>query len=293
MSRSNRLVIGAWLWLAAAAAWSEPIPVAVSVPPQAYFVERIGGPLVEVETLIPPGSSPATYAPTPRQMLGLSKARLYVLVGHPDFVFERKHILPLLRQRSGLVSVDMSAGMHLLPSAGGGQGHAHGEGDPHVWLAPATVRIAARNIAAGLIRIDPSQAEAIHANLARFLHDIDQLDADIRASLKGLSGQAFMVFHPAWGYFARQYGLEQIAIEAGGKDPGPARLIELMRDARRRGVKVIFVQRGFSTKSARLIATEVGAVVREVDPLAKDWLTNLLGVSAAFRDALEQQVGSP
>jgi zinc transport system substrate-binding protein len=264
------------------------IRVAVSVPPQAYFVERIGGEHVEVAVMIPPGYSHVDYPLTPRQVAALSRARLYVAVGHPAFEFERIQLAPVLRDLHGIRVVDMSRGMDLM--AGEGEGdedeHGHGGGDPHVWVAPDTVAVAGRNIAAALEGIDPSHAPEYRANLARFEADVAALDREIRGRLAGTGGDRFMVYHPTWGYFAREYGLRQVAIEAEGKEPSAQRLIQLIDRARREKIKVVFVQAGFPRKSAQVIAEAVGGRVLVADPQDADWLGNLQRVSRELQEAL-------
>ncbi len=287
--------------LHADAVTSEPLRVAVSVPPQAYFVERLGGQRVKVEVLVPPGTGYDTYEPSPRQMVELARARLYVLVGHPGFLFEAKHVAPFLARHPEIAVVDMSRGMDLIATgeaegrppepgepgwdAGGEHGHAHAAGDPHVWVAPATVRVAARNIAAALSAIDPAGRSLYAANLAAFLAEIDRLDSDLRRLLSGIPSRSFLVYHPSWGYFARQYGLTQVAIEAGGREPSAGRLIALIEQARSQDVKVVFVQRGFSSKSAEVVAEELGGRVVAVDPLAYDWPGSLRQAARAIRAA--------
>jgi zinc transport system substrate-binding protein len=279
-----------------------PLQVAVSVPPQAYFVRRIGGPHVHVEVMIPPGYSHVDYPLTPRKMVVLSNADLYVKVGHPGFEFEATQIDPFLAQLPAVRVVDMSRDMRFLdtasaegnghgdlePEDGDHHGHEHGGSDPHVWVAPDTVAVAAVNIAAGLAAADPAHAGEYRANLRRFLADIHQLDAEIRARLGAHppgESRAFLVYHPTWGYFADQYGLTQIAIESEGREPSAARLITLIERARKEGVRVIFVQEGFPRKSAQVIAEAVGAQVVTADPQRYDWLDNLREVSTAMNEA--------
>jgi len=264
-----------------------PIQVAVSVPPQAYFVERIAGEAVSVEVLIPPSASHETYAPSPRQIVALERARLYVKVGHPQFLFERQYIDPFLGSHPGIRVVNMSAGIDFIPAAEhepieGAQG-----ADIHVWLAPYTVRVAAQNIARALEDLDPARQAQYRANLARFLADIDALDKDIRAMLSNLKQRKFMIYHPAFGYFAKQYGLIQIAIETEGKEPSPPRLISLIQEARRDGIRTVFVEKGYSTKSAQVIAREIGGQVVELDPMAHDWLANMRRVAEVLSRSLD------
>jgi len=269
------------------------IPVAVSVPPQAYFVEKIGGDRVRVEVMIPPGSSHVDYSPSPRQVAALSGARIYVKVGHPAFEVETHYIDPFLARVSGIQVVNMSEGMDLIASEGAegwhepGEDHEHESGDPHVWVAPDTVRVAARNIAAALRKADPGHAAEYAANLRAFEAEIDALDREIRDRLGSGGGEErkFMVYHPSWGYFAREYGLEQIAIEAEGKEPSAQRLIQLIDRGRRERVKVIFVQGGFPRKSAQVIADAVGGQVLTADPQERDWADNLRRVAAELGEA--------
>ncbi|HEV7508632.1 MAG TPA: zinc ABC transporter substrate-binding protein [Thermoanaerobaculia bacterium] len=267
----------------------ERIRVAVSVPPQGDFVQRIGGDRVQVDVMIPPGYSHVDYPLTPRQIVALSRARVYVAVGHPAFEFEQNQLRPFLKTLPGLEVVDMSVGMPLLAGEGEGtdeDGHGHAAGDPHVWVAPVTVAVAGRNIAAALERIDPAHVAEYRANLARFEADVASLDREIRAELGPFRGSRFMVYHPTWGYFADEYGLQQVAIEGEGKEPSARRLIRLIDEARRDGVKVVFVQRGFPRKSAQVIADAVGGSVVIADPQERDWLANLRRVTRDLGEAL-------
>jgi zinc transport system substrate-binding protein len=271
------------------------LDVAVSVPPQAYFVEKIGGPHVRVEVMIPPGYSHVDYAVSPRQMAALAGSTLYVKVGHPAFEYETHYIDPFLARHPSIQVVDMSRGMHLLAGEGSEgwhergedeEGHDHAAGDPHVWVAPDTVRVAARNIAEALERADPGHAADYARNLRSFEGEIDALDREIRARLSPLGGEAkFMVYHPSWSYFAHEYGLEQIAIEAEGKEPSAQRLIQLIDRGRRDHVQVVFVQGGFPRKSAQVIADAVGGRVLTADPQEKDWEGNLRRLAAELAEA--------
>jgi zinc transport system substrate-binding protein len=273
---------------------AERIAVAVSVPPQAYFVEKIGGDHVRVEVMIPTGSSHVDYSPSPRQVAALAGARIYVKVGHPAFEAETHSILPFLARLPRILVVDMSKGMDLIAGEGSEGWHEEGDhhegGDPHVWVAPSTVRVAARNNAAALRTADPRHAAEYAANLRAFEAEIDALDREIRDRLgtggtAGAGTRKFMVYHPSWGYFAHEYGLEQIAIEAEGKEPSAQRLIQLIDRGRRENVKVIFVQGGFPRKSAQVIADAVGGRVLTADPQERDWADNLRRVAAELGEA--------
>ncbi|MEA2560502.1 MAG: zinc transport system substrate-binding protein [Acidobacteriota bacterium] len=253
------------------------IRVAVSVAPQAEIVKRIGGGWVTVESLVAPGASDEDLSLSPRKSMALERTDIYVKVGHPAFAIETRYIDPFLARHPEIRVVDMSRGMDLILND-----HGHEGGDPHVWVAPQTVAIAARNIAAALSDIDPPHATEYRANLERFLRDVDRLDREIRAKLEG-GRRAFLVYHPSWGYFARQYGLEQIAIEAEGKEPGAVRLISLIEQARRKRAEVVLVP--FPRESAQVLAEAIGGRTVTADPQSADWEETLLRVAGALGGA--------
>ena len=255
------------------------IRVAVSVPPQADLVRRIGGDRVEVEALVAPGASDEDLSLSPRKAVALERTDLYVKVGHPAFTVEARYVDPFLARHPRVRVVDMSRGMDLHHEEED-DGHGH-EGDPHVWVAPKTMTIAARNIAAALSEADPEHAAEYRANLARFLEDVRRLDSEIRARLEG-GQRSFLVYHPSWGYFARQYGLTQIAIEADGKEPGAARLIRLIERARQEGAEVVLVPAGYSRESAQVLAEAIGGRIVTADPQSPDWEETLLRIAEAL-----------
>jgi len=271
-----------------AAAGDKPL-VFVSILPQRHFVQAIAKDLVDVSVMVMPGASPATYEPSPGQMARLSSARAYFSVGVP---FEAAWLERFASANPDMPVVRTDQGVHKVPMASGHGDHGHGDHgilDPHVWLSPVLAKTLARNTCRGLADADPANAAAYRANLEDLLADMDALDADIRAVMDGLpkDKRSFMVFHPAWGYFARQYGLRQIPIEAEGKEPGPRQLAGIVRQGRDLGISVVFVQPQFSDKSAKVIADEMGARVAPLNPLAENWAANLRTAAEAFRQALQ------
>jgi zinc transport system substrate-binding protein len=271
---------------------ADPVRVFVGVPPLQTFVERVGGERVEVHSLVRPGQSPHTYEPTPRQVAALGSADLYVGIGIP---FESAQLPrigaanPRLRVRDARAGIDLrrlEAHDHA-EAAGHGvhdDGYQHpGDGapgqaaelDPHIWTSPPLAKRIALAIRDALAEIDPASAGAYGVNFQGLAAELDQLDRDIRAQLEPLEHRRFLVYHPAWGYFADTYGLVQVPIEKAGKEPGPRSLSALIDQARREGVKVIFAQPQQGTKAAEQVAAAIGGRVVVIDPLAADYGASL------------------
>lgn len=240
------------------AASERPI-VLVSVPPQAWLVERLADGLVDVQVMVPPGADPHVYEPTIEQMRAAGEASIYVKVGHPHFSFERVWFERFRAENPAMRIVD------------GARGVARLEGDPHLWTSVAAMRAMAASVTAALTEALPGQADTLRARRAAVEAGIDTLDAGIRRMLVPCRGAAFLVFHPAWGYFAVEYGLEQVAIERDGKTPAPADLARIIAQARAAGVTRVFVTPQSSPSAARVVADEIGAAVVTLDPLARDW----------------------
>jgi zinc transport system substrate-binding protein len=258
--------LGALSVAAAESAASPRIRISASVPPLAGLARQIGGDRVDAEALIPPGAAPDSYALRPQQAARIDRAELHLLVGHPAFAFEQAHLLPLLRSKPPRSILDIAA----LTGAQGGE-------DPHVWLAPSKVIPFVEALAERLSDLDPANASGYRQRLGRFLEDTQALDARIRSLTSTLGeDRSFLVQHPAWGWFAGDYELVQIAIEQDGKEPGPRTLIPLIESARARGTRTVFVQPGFPRRHAELVAREIGADVEVLDPIAEDWSAGLL-----------------
>ncbi len=270
-----------------AGAAADQVHVFVSIAPQKYFVQQIGKDLVDVQVMVQPGANPASYEPKPSQMVALSRARAYFAI---DVLFEDIWLKKFtgLNPKMQVVHTDM--GIEKLPISGHHDeesGHEHGILDPHIWLSPPLVKLQAQTILRALREIDPAHGADFEANYKRFMAEIDELNLQLKAAFEKKQGMRFMVFHPAWGYFARAYGLEQVPIEFEGKAPKPALLKELITFAKKKGITVIFVQPQFSAKSATLIAKAIDGRVIVANPLAEDWMSNMRKVAKEFRAALK------
>lgn len=256
------------------AAPDAPPLVLVSVPPQRWFVERIAADRVRVEVMIPPGASPVTHEPGIGQLRSLSRAALYVKVGHPHFPFEEAWLDRLLADAGSLAVVDAFPDVAV-----------DVDDDPHVWLAPGHARAMSRRIHAALAGLLPEARVALDANLRDLLAEIDAVDAELADVLRDRRGAAFVVFHAAWGHLAEAYGLEQVAIEAGHRGPDPRRLAQVIERARSLGVEVVFAQPHFDPQPAAVVAEAIGARLESLDPLAYDWPTNLRHVAGRLAEA--------
>lgn len=273
------------LLLFAAPAGAATLRVAVSVLPLAEFAQRVGGDRVSVQTLVGPGQNPHSFELTARQVEELTSARLFWRVGMP---FEEAWVGRLRSRNPALTVLDARTGLDLPPPAGKATLH-HGDHpddhDPHVWTSPMLVRTMVQQLAEALAAIDPAGAAAYRANAATYAAGLAALDAELRQALAPLQNRRFLVYHPAWGEFAAAYGLEQVAIERDGKEPGARSLAELATEARRAGLRVIFVQPQSSPRNAQTLAREIGARVVTVDPLAPDYAAGLRALARALVEA--------
>jgi zinc transport system substrate-binding protein len=284
---------------------SNRLTVFVAIEPQKYFVQQIGKDLVDIKVMVPTGADAHTYEPKPRQMVSLSGAKLYFAIGiefeeaHLDKIISNNPEIKVIHTDKGIVKIPMAA-HHNHEEAEDedhheGEEHDHEEAghhdhhglDPHIWLSPPLVKIQAETIFNALKKADPANKGQYEANYFNFIKEIDQLDTELKTAFREKSGMKFIVFHPAWGYFANAYGLEQVSVEIEGKEPKPAQLKELIKHAREKNIKVIFAQPQFSDKSARVVAKEIGGQVIFTDPMAYDWLANLRNVAEKFKAALK------
>jgi len=273
---------------------ADQLPVFVSILPQKYFVQQIGMDLVNVQVMVQPGDSPATYEPKPAQMIALATARIYFSIGVP---FENIWLRKISTANPELMMTPTDHGIGKLTmaahhdgeqeaSSGNKRDYHSGLTDPHIWTSPPIVMMQARSILIALQACDPANRAFYETNYRHFINDLADLDAELRQILSDNKGASFLVFHPSWGYFADAYGLQQIAIEIEGKNPKPAQLQTLISRAKQKNIKAVFVQPQFSSKNANVIAKAIGGQIIWADPLATDWAANLRNQALQFKDAL-------
>jgi len=280
------------------------LPVFVGIPPLAYLVEQIGGAHVRVGVLLQPGQDPHTFEPMPQQILALNKARLFFQIGMP---FERVLLDKIKEGNEWLVVVDTARGIqkramhdacgdHELEHFGredvGKENRSHqagGEPDPHIWLSPPLLKQMVQTIAAALEQADAVHAQVYAKNLDTLSARLDALHEEIGRMLAPYRGKRFYVFHPGFGYFADAYGLNQVAIEEGGRSPTPKQLQALIASARNDHVNVIFVQPQSPQQSAQVIAEAVGGKTVTIDGLAKDVPHDIQDIATKIDAALKSQ----
>jgi zinc transport system substrate-binding protein len=265
---------------------SAPV-VAVSILPQAYFVDRISGGAFKALVLVGPGQSPHSYEPSPRQMAELSKAAAWLSVG---LEFE-KGLKPKIASLYPKLRIeDTSSGVRFRALEAHFDEGAFEEGggpDPHFWLGRQGSEAMAESICGALSEIDPAGAKGYAARLAALKGDIEAAFSSLSPVLAPMRGRTIIVFHPAFGYFLDEFGIRQEAVEAGGKEPTQKALAALMKKARDEEAKVVFVQAQFPTSAALTLAKAIGGVVEPMDDLAPDWLANIARMGNAIRKALK------
>jgi len=260
--------------------------IVVSILPQLEFVERIAGAdAFQTIVLIPPGASPEIYSPTPDQMKQISKAKAYFKLGS-GLPFEAIWLEKIVALNPGMVVIDCAEGIEIL--SGGEEGHAehhHGQ-DPHIWSSLRNAQKMVDNIAKGLSAIDPERKAIYEDNAAKYKQELAALDKDIETLFGQCAGRKFIVFHPAWGYFAGDYNLTQLPIEIEGKEPGADDLRKLILISRQEDITTVFASPQFNSESAKMIAREIGGTVDFIDPLRKDYLNNMREVAGKLAEAM-------
>ena len=256
--------------------------VVVSILPLKTFVKKIGGERVNTTVMVEAGASPHNYEPKPSQMREITQAKIYFSIG---VEFERVWLEKFKNQNRELILSDVIKDINRTIEI---VEQNEKELDPHIWVDPIQVKKMAHNIYSTLSQVDSNNSQYYKKNLEKFLDEIDNLDKKIKEILsKTPKNSTFMVFHPAWGYFAQRYNLEQVSVEVEGKAPKMRALIQLIKRAKKEKIRAIFTQPEFSDKSAKIIADNLKISVIKTSPLAEDWSENLLKLARAIAERVE------
>lgn len=266
--------------------------IVVGIAPMKEWVETIGGDTVRVQVMIPPGNSPANYEPTTRQLLELEKMDRYFAVGvgaETDGFLDRlypdgdERVIRLYEEVSTVYPDRVM------------EAHAYGEGeqavqagrDPHIWLSIPRTKVMIQRILEELIAINPIEEELYRTRGEAYLLSLEELDQDLIARFSAASKHNFLLFHPSLGYFAERYGVEMIVIEEDGKSATPAHLMDVIDEAKAKGVRTVFYQEEFDENQARTIAEELDGDLVSLSILEEDYLTGMKQIGEALLESME------
>ncbi|MFA7288141.1 MAG: zinc ABC transporter substrate-binding protein [Melioribacteraceae bacterium] len=246
------------------------IKISVTLLPYADFVNRIGGKFVKVNILVPPGASHESYEPEPLKLIELGKSDAYLLTGS-IWEFEKTLTGKIKAGNENLTFIDLSKGINLIGN------------NPHVWLGVKEVKIISENIYDYLVEKKPEQKEYFLSNKNKFVAELDSADNYIKDVVSKMGNKAMLVYHPAWGYFANEYGLEEIAIEKNGNTPKASDIAKLIDRTKLLKIKTIFIEKQFDSSPAVTIADEIGAQIVTIDPVPPDFIINLYDIAEKLK----------
>ena len=260
----------------------------VSILPLKYFADKIVGNLYKVEVTVPPGAGPETYSPTPRQMIILGKSRGYFSIGYLGF--EQVWLKNFASNNQQLQVFPTSKDIDLIKGNDVHEEHIHPGGiDPHIWSSPKNALIIAKNIFDGMVLLDPQNKDIFQKNLNALLAEIEKVDSTVTKLLSTAPSHKFILFHPALGYFARDYGLVQLSIEFEGKVPSPRHLQSVIETAKSEKIGIVLIQREFDKENAEIIAKETGSKIIQIDPLAYEWPEQMIEIARKISQPVNNQ----
>ena len=252
--------------------------IAVTIVPEQTFVEAVCGDLVEVVVLVPPGSSPENYEPTPKVMEKFSKSSLYFSIGVPT---EEANILPKVTDIKTIALQDEVALTY------DDRTFESGERDPHIWLSPKRAKVMIEVISREMGKLDESNKEIYEKNAKAYIEQLDELDEEIKASLIGVQNKKIIVYHPAFGYLADDYGLEMYALEEEGKESTVMHLQEMIDLAKKENIKAIFYQDEIDSSQSKAFAEEIGGKTVQLSPLAANYINNLKKMADTISEVMQ------
>jgi zinc transport system substrate-binding protein len=266
---------------------TSPIKVAVSIVPQEEWVKAVGGNRVEVQSLIPAGQSPHSYSPSTTDLTFVTGAVVWFQMGLIEFDIANNQALR--DAGPGMQVVNLSAGLNLIPMTD--NEHEHGALDPHTWLSPTRAIRMVTQIATTLSNIDPTNTAEYMANAAAYIAQLTVLNATITDLMANVSNKHMLIFHPSYGYFAHDYGLQIIPLEEDGQDPSSAHYAEILKIVKEEEVGAIFIQAEISSSLAEAFAKDAGVEVVRLYPLSQDYLVNMNSTAHLIAQKLDQPPG--
>lgn len=260
--------------------------------PQKWLVERIVGNKFKVEAVIGRGVDPHYFDVSPSIVKKIAESEIFFSFGLGDsenvLVQKIRKSFPKVRVfdiSEGICKIRLKGGKHTHPHIS--SHHSPNNYDPHVWLSPLNMKVVASNVFSKVLEIDPDNATYYERNLKEVLLELDKLHKELTDILSQARGKRFLVYHSAFKYLERDYGVIEMSIEREGREPSPRELKKLIEETKKYGIKKILVQPGFSRKSPEVIAREIGGEIIEVDPLDYNYPKNLKKIAAMIKDSCE------
>jgi zinc transport system substrate-binding protein len=264
--------------------------ITVSILPQKYFIDVLTSEGIEVNVMVPPGSSHSTYSPTSQQFKKLSDSKLYMGIGHLGY--EQAWMPRLAELNKEMKTIILSDYLDLIAGAcedehGHDHGNEHGV-DPHIWMSPKAVLELLPTIKTALIESFPELKDTIESNYANLHRAISEADTRMQSVTSQLPKKEFLIFHPALSYLARDYGLIQTAVEQDGKEPSPAYLASVIKKAKTDSIPVIFIQEEYDIRNAQTISQEAGIALVQINPMEYNWLDAMNELTQTLQNYLNE-----
>lgn len=251
----------------------------VSIEPQKWILEQLVGDDYAIGTMLDRGANPETFDPSMEKRLQADKATAYFSTGAFPFEESLAKSLPdgtrIVNTSDGIEPIYGTHSHTHNHTSGHSHGHDcdhHGEAaDPHMWTSLKNARIIARNMAEALADLDSAEAATVNRRLATLEQRLDSIDKATANRLEGAS-RSFAIWHPSLSYYARDYGLNQIAVGQESKEMPAGQVRQVIDNARDANVKVFFFQKEYDNRQAESINSAIGSRMITIDPLAYDWL---------------------
>lgn len=259
--------------------------LSVTIEPQRYFLEQLVGDKYKVTSLVPSGANPESFDPTPSQMVALDKSKTYFKIG---FLGVENSLVDKVKDQSRLQIVDCSNGIEIIEDGHQHSDnediahHGHDGGDPHYWSSVNSAKVIIKNMYDQMLRLNAENENVYTNNYQEELKMINKTDSIIKELIKNTNTKAFVIYHPALSYFARDYNLEQLSIEQDGKNPSPSQLKKLIDEAKEKNVKAVFIQAEYDSKNAEVVAEQIGAKTYSINLLNYDWHEEIIKIAKAI-----------
>lgn len=278
------LIAGLFIYFAASSQETEDnskINVAVSIGPEVEFVKAVGGNKVNVILMVPSGADPHTYEPLPGQLTRVSNAKMYAEVGTP-VEFETNYMAKIKSINPTMLVVNCSKGVPLLSNTAENESD---EVDPHIWTDPKNAEIMVENIYHGLVQLDPADKEYFQKNRDQYLQKLNALDKNTAKLLKEKNSSIIIIYHPAFGYYAKTYNLTMVAAMLNDEEPSPQRIAMMVDTARKNNISVVFTEPQYDPKAMQSIASQIGGRVVFVNDLDENYIQNMENIAKAFSES--------